>query len=218
MTEAIVVATGLAIGIDWRVIALVSGAVWAPVPSAVAVAVAVLVGRRLVDRARYGGDLRFVESVAGELRAGASIRASLRAACGSLDGADAIVRRLDVGEPLDTAISGIRDLLPSVGHLVESAVTVGARGGRMLPIFEELIVHAGSEAAATAELRTALAPIRASLVVLVGAPAVYLVWSALTGRLWRLLQQPGGLGLAAVGAILFMSGLGAMLLLMRRRG
>lgn len=217
MIEAMAVATGLAIGIDWRVIALVSGAIWAPVPSAVAVTVAVLVGRRLADRARSGRDLRFVESVAGELRAGASLRASLQAACVGLDGAGAIVRRLDVGEPLETAISGLGDLLPSVGHLVESAVTVGARGGRMLPIFEELMVHAASEAAATAELRTALAPIRASLTVLVGAPAAYLVWSALTGRLWRLLEQPGGLGLATVGAIVFMSGLAAMFLLMRRR-
>lgn len=217
MIEAIVVASGLVIGIDWRVIALMSGAMWFPVPSAVAVTVAVLVGRRWADRARSGRDLRFVESVAGELRSGASLRASLRAACAAIDGTAAIVRRLDVGEPLEKAILGIRDLLPSVGHLVESALTVGARGGRMLPIFEELMVHAASEEAAAAELRTALAPIRASLIVLVGAPAAYLAWSALSGRLWRLLEQPGGLGMATVGALLFVGGLGAMLLIMRSR-
>lgn len=211
------VAAGLMVGVDWRQMALVAGALWFPVPMVVALAAAVTVARRAVVREAAGRDLRFVEAVAGELRAGSSLRSALRTACGEIDHAGTIVRRLEVGEPLEIAMTGIGGHLPSLGHLVESAVTVGAGGGRMLPVFEELRVHAASQAAAESELRTSLAPIRASMALLVGAPAAYLAWAAWSGRLIRHLSLPGGLGMASVGALLFGGGLTVMLVMMRRR-
>lgn len=215
MIEPAVLAGGLVGGIDWRRLTLVAGALWAPVPTAITLGVVMVMIHRSTVRAAAGREIRFVESVAGELRAGASLRAALCTSCGELPGAGAIVRRLEVGEPLDRAVAGLGDLLPSVGHLVESAVEVGAGGGPMLPIFEELMVHTAASAAALSELRTALAPVQASLVVLVGVPAAYLVWAAMTGRLARLLALPGGLGLTSLGALLFTGGLIVMLLLMR---
>lgn len=86
----------------------------------------------------------------------------------------------------------------------------------MLPVFEELMVHAAAHDAAAAEVRTAVAPVRASMVVLIGAPLLYLVWALTTGRLARLLVLPGGLWLASVGTALFGIGIVTMLVLSRR--
>lgn len=216
MTEALIVAAGLAAGVDWRLLALAAGAIWVPIPSAVALAVAWVAGRRAETRAGAGSEVRFAEAVIGELRAGASLRAALRVACAERPGAGLIVRRLDVGQPLDRAVEGLASLLPSIGHLVETAVQAGGGGGRMLPVFEELMVHAAAHDAAAAEVRTAVAPVRASMVVLIGAPLLYLVWALATGRLARLLVLPGGLWLASVGTGLFGIGIVTMLVLSRR--
>ena len=116
-----------------------------------------------------GADWRLL--LVGELRSGASLRAALRTACSARPDAARLVRRLEVGEPLPFAVTGLDRLVPTVGRLVEAAVTSGGDGGRMLPVFEELLVHATAEEQAAAELQTALAPVRASMVVLVGAPA-----------------------------------------------
>lgn len=216
MMEALILAGGLIARGDWRLLALAAGAVWVPLPSAVALAAAAVVGRKAEVRHRAGSDVRFAETVVGELRAGASLRASLRVACADLPEAARIVRRLDVGRPLPEAVQGLAPLVPSIGHLVETAIVVGGGGGRMLPVFEELMVHAAAADAAAAELRTATAPVKASMLVLVGAPVAYLVWSLATGRLARLLALPGGLWLAVAGMALFGVGVAAMLVLWRR--
>lgn len=215
MIEAVVLAAGLVAGVDWRLVLLAAGAAWAPVPAAAALVVFALAGRRAAARDREGQDVRFAETVVGELRAGASLRAALRVACSDRPGTAGIVRRLDVGEPLDRAVAGLSELLPSIGELVETAVVAGGGGGRMLPTFEELMVHASTLDAAAAEYRTALAPVQASMAVLVGAPSLYLVWSLVTGRLARLLQVPGGLWLALVGSGLFVIGMAVMLVMAR---
>lgn len=217
MTEALILATGLAAGADWRSLLLASGAVWAPVPSALALTLVVVVRRRVRDRAEAGVDVRFAEAVIGELRSGASLRSALGTACADLAHAGPIVRRLEIGEPLDRAVRGLGELLPSIGTLAEAAVGAGADGGRMLPIFEELVIHAATDEAAAAELRTALAPVRASMTILVGGPAAYLLWSGLTGRLFGLLALPGGLVLAILGSVLFLAGIVTMAILIKVR-
>lgn len=215
MIEALIVASGLVAGGDWRLMALAAGAVWAPVPSAAALVVATIVGRKAEIRARSGSDIRFAETVIGELRAGASLRAALRVACADRPEAARIVRRLEVGEPLPRAVDGLAGLLPSIGHLVETAVIAGGGGGRMLPIFEELMVHAAAHETAAAEVRAAVAPVHASMTLLVGAPVVYLGWSVATGRLLRLLALPGGMWLGGVGMALFLAGVVAMVIVAR---
>lgn len=217
MIEAMAVAAGLAARADWRLMGLVAAAVWTPVPSAVALVVAGVAGRKAEVRVRSGSEVWFAETVIGELRAGASLRAALRVACSDRSEAARIVRRLDVGEPLPQAVEGLASFLPSIGRLVETAVTVGGGGGRMLPIFEELIVHAAAHEAAVAEVRAAVAPVRASMTVLVGVPVLYMGWSLVTGRLSRLLALPGGLWLALVGSVLFLSGVVTMLVVARAR-
>ncbi|HEX2152670.1 MAG TPA: type II secretion system F family protein [Acidimicrobiia bacterium] len=211
--EALVLAGGLAAGMDWRLSGLVAGAIWAPRPSILALTAVLIVGQRARGRSRDLTDIAFAEVVIAELRAGSSLRAALRLACDDRPEAGAIRRRLDTGEPLGQAVRGLGAIVPSIGPLVETAVLVGGGGGRMLPVFEELLVHATAEQEAAAELSTALAPVRASMSVLVGAPVSYLVWSGLTGRLARLLSLPGGLWISVVGWFLFAAGITVMILL-----
>lgn len=213
MTTALVLALGLVLGVDWRVMLGAGLAVWAPVPAAILTAGATLGWRR--PDAPADVDVRFAETVVGELRSGASLRRALRAACGTLPETEAILRRLDVGAPLAEALRGLSPRLPTLGDLVEAAVATGAAGGRMLPVFEELLVQATAELAAAAELRAALAPVRASLAILVGGPVAYLAWRGADGSLGRLLASPAGAALALGGGALFVTGIAVMGVMIR---
>lgn len=216
MIEATILASGLAAGADGRGVLLAAAAIWAPLP--LALGLALHYGFALTRPASGAGpEVLFAETVVGELRAGASLRSALRTGCAGREGTDAIVRRLDVGEPLSQAVRGISTGFPSIGGLVEAALAPGSDGGRMLPVFEELLIHAAAEEAVAAELRTALAPVRASMTVLVGGPVAYLLWSLVSGRLGRLIALPGGLWLTAIGGTLFVAGIVTMLGLVRRR-
>lgn len=215
MSEAVVIALGLTVGVDWRLLALVSAAVWAPLPAAVATGAVVIVGRRHLAARGAGGEIRFVESVVGELRAGASVRAALATACAPMPVCGPMIRRLEVGDPVAEAVAGLADALPRVGSLVEAAVQAGADGGRLVPVFEELVVHAVAEEEVAVEMRTATAQVRASMLVLVGGPVAYLAWSAGSGRLGELLGLPGGAVLASLGGALFTTGIVVMLLVAR---
>lgn len=217
MIEGVLLATGLAGGADWRLLALAAGALWAPVPATAALLVTAWVGRRIELANRAGGEVRFAESVVGELRAGASLRAALRTACAERSDCAAIVRRLDIGVGLPASLEGLAGRLPTIGALVESAVEAGAGGGRMLPVFEEMLVLASAGEQAQAEMRTATAQVRASMWVLVGGPVAYMAWAAATGTLGRLVALPGGGVLAALGSVLFMAGVITMVLIARRR-
>lgn len=216
MSAALVLAAGLTMGADWRLLAMAGGAIWVPVPTAVAVAGVAVVGQRMRLASALGQEARFVETVVGELRAGGSLRAALRTACAGRPECAAICRRLDVGQPLADAVAGLTAALPTVGHLVEAAVAVGAGGGRMIPVFEEMVVIATADEMSQAELRTATAQVRASMWVLIGGPLLYLAWALATGRLERLMGLPGGAVVGSVGAGLFLTGVVAMLWVGRR--
>lgn len=217
MTASIVLAAGLVLGVDWRLLAMAAGAVWVPMPTAVAVAAAAVVGRRVQLRAAVGSEGRFAETVVGELRAGASLRASLRTACHARGDCEGVVRRLDVGLPLGQAVNGLAGVLPTIGRAVEVAVAAGAGGGRMLPVFEELMIIAADEEQSRAEVRTATAQVRASMWVLVGLPVAVVTWVVASGRVGRLLALPGGAIVAGAGAFLFVTGAATMAWLGRRR-
>src|SRR5690606_13513399 len=216
MTGALLVAVGFVVGADWRLLALAGAAVWFPFPAAAALGV-VLVTRRGTRPGSLDSEVEVVEAVIGELRAGSSLRSSLLVALSDREGADRVVRRLQVGEPIPVAVAGLERALPRAGKLIQVAVGASGGAGRMLPVFEELLVHVSAAAAADSELRTALAPVRASMAVLVGGPGAYLAWAAITGRLTRLLHLPGGAILAGIGAALYLVGTAAMFFMARRR-
>lgn len=213
MMTALAVAAGALLGVRWHALVLVGLSVWEPWAAAVLVALLAAGARRRGSGA--GLEVRFVEAVIAELRAGSSLRRALRVACGDLPDAATILRRLDVGEPLPRAIRGLAQRLPTVGGLVEAAVAADGGGGRMLPVFEELLLQATANEAAGAEMKAAVAPVRASMTVLVGGPMAYLAWSAATGRLGRLLAMPGGIYLTVGGGVVFAMGIVAMVWMAR---
>lgn len=213
MTAVLAVAAGVLLGVRWPTLVLVGLSVWEPWAAAVLVTLLAVGARRRDSGA--GSEVRFVEAVIAELRAGSSLRRALRVACGDLPDAAPILRRLDVGEPLPGAIRGLGRRLPRVGELIEAAVAADGGGGRMLPLFEELLIQATADEAAGAELKAAVAPVRASMTVLVGGPIAYLAWSAVTGRLERLLAMPGGVYLTVGGGVIFALGIVTMLWMAR---
>jgi hypothetical protein len=216
LTAALILAWALLAGADWRFLTLAGGAVWLPVPTALALVGVVVVGRRAARAGSFGSESRFVETVLGELRAGASLRWALRAALVDLGGSRRAVRRLDVGEPLAACLDGdLSSRLPRIGPLVKAAVSEGALGGRMVPVFELLLAHAKAEEEASIELRSATAQVRASMWVLVGGPLAYLAAMLATGRLGRLLALPASQMLSTVGLVLFLAGAGVMMAMAR---
>lgn len=216
MTAAVILAWGLVSGADWRLVTLAAGAVWLPLPTGMALVVAVVAGSRAAGMHEVDRESRFVETVLGELRAGSSLRWAMRAALVALDGSARAVRRLDVGDPLSDCLGeALGDLLPRTGSLVASAVSEGILGGRMVPVFELLLAHARAEAAARVELRTSTAQVRASMWVLVGGPLAYLAGMMATGRLGRLLALPGSRAVSAMGLAMFLVGAGVMVVLAR---
>lgn len=216
MSEAIVLAVGVVMGADWRLLALAAGSIWFPQPAALAVVAVAVVGRRIRLRGEAGADARFAETVLAELRVGGSLRRALRVACAAREDCGVIVRRLDLGEPLNRCVAGLGDRLGVIGELVVAAVEVGAAGGRMAPVFEELVAFATAEELARSEFAAATAQVRASLWVLVGGPLVYMALLVVTGRLQRLLALPGTPVVASIGAVLF--GLGTVTVLLMARG
>lgn len=76
-------------------------------------------------------------------------------------------------------------------------------------------MQATADEVAGAEMKAALAPVRASMTVLVGGPVLYLAWTAAGGRLGRLLAMPGGVYLTVGGGAVFCLGVLAMLWMTR---
>jgi len=213
VTAALALAAGAILGIHWPTLVLLGLAVWEPWAAAALVLFLVLGAHRRGSGA--GIEIRFVESVIGELRAGSSLRRALRVGCGEVPDAGPILRRLDVGDPLPQAIAGLAARLTTIGDLVEVAVAAGGGGGRMLPVFEEMLIQATADEMAAAEMKAALAPVHASMAVLVGGPVAYLTWSVATGRMSRLLAMPAGVWLTLAGGLLFAGGILAMLWMSR---
>lgn len=216
MTVGLILAAGLVAGVDWRLVALAGGSVLLPVPAGVAVGAAGVIARRARRREMAGAEVRFAETVLGELRSGSSLRLALGSACSLRADCIGILRRLEVGEPLDLCLEGLSELLPTIGGLVESAVAAGAGGGRMAPVFEELVSIATSEESALSELASATAQVRASMWILVGGPVGYLAVMAASGRFQRLLSVPGSSVVASVGAGLFLAGTISLALMGRK--
>lgn len=217
MIAALIIAAGTGAGADWRLLALVAGAVWMPIPAGVAVAAAIVIGRRIEREIRSGVEIRFVDVVLAELRSGASVRSALIVGCETLANSGGLVRNLRTGQPVGVALGGLVDRLPDLGALVVSAVEAGADGGYMMPALEELSEQARADAAARSELRMAMAPVKASMWILAGGPSLYLIWMIATGRFAVQVAAPGGLWLAMVGGALFGLGLVVMAAMVRWR-
>ena len=203
MIVAVGLAVGYALGADARRIALLATAVYQP--WAVAAVVAWVAWRARPDEDQ--GPSLFCEGVAAELRAGSSLRDALATASASLGSSDGagLARFAPIGE-LATEVGA---LFPAIGEELRLTIIAAARSGsQAADLFDEIGSLAIAQSEVKREVRIATAPGRATALLLVGAPAAYLLSRVGSGGLDRMLESGqqraavlAGLALFALGAI-----------------
>jgi len=217
---AVLVAFALALGAPaWMVgvavltierpwVAPFGGAVWA--------------GSRWWARRRVVGsddvEARYLAGVAGELRAGSTIRVALVDAADRVPGAPlrGVVRAAGAGLEVDRIAVELRRALPAEGPLAAAAVRiVGSLGGAAAATFDQLATHAAERVALRRELRALTAQARLSAAVVALAPP--LLGLPLIAASGGLLHDPAALAFIGAGLLLEAAG-GAVIAFMLRRG
>lgn len=211
-----IVIVGLAVahafGVDPRRLALLAAAVY--FPWAVGAAVA-----WLAWRARPDEDHRpslFCEGVAAELRAGSTLREALATASASVGSTELS----DVGPyvaPISELAAAVGDQFPAIAEELRLTVINASRSGsQAADLFDEIGSLAIAQSEIRREVRIATAPGRATAMLLVGAPATYLVSRAGSGGLERMLESSQQRVALLVGLALFLSGAAAAILVVVR--
>lgn len=160
----------------------------------------------------------YLEGVAGELRAGASLRSALVAAAARVPRLDLseVVRLAAAGGPLDEPASVLRRSLPVNGTLTEAAVQLaGTTGASSAALFHRLSVAAAEAAELRRARRSLTTQARLSAAVVGGAGLVATLAALGTGS--SLFAAGGGfriLGLVGVG--LELSGFAVVWFMVRR--
>jgi tight adherence protein B len=199
-------------GAPLPVLGVAALAVWHPLWLLAAGGVWALLAHRRRARSRPGAadEAAFLQGLAAELGAGASLRGAVVAAATrapALDLASAC-RRAEAGLPAEEVGAVLAEALPLNGRLAAAAFRLAsATGGRAAALFQTLAGRAAEVGRLNRERRALTAQARASAWVVGGAPVVLVVLLALTGRAAPLLADPvgqlvlaAGLGLEALGA------------------
>lgn len=212
MSEWLVVAWALVAGVDWRVTAILLAAFVFPLWALAGVVVHVVLNRRPPSTR----SAVFCQSVAGELRTGASLRVAIAEAARSVE-AVAISRALDSGSLLSEIVPEMKTEFPEIGREIGALVTaVSETGSAAAPLFQELGDLALAQVETTEEIKVAASPARASATVLVGLPVLYIGYQLSTGAIGGLLGDPAQQGIALVGMGLAGAGLAVSFFLVRR--
>ena len=212
-------AAGLLIGAPLPVLAAVGLAVWQP---ALALA-AVLAWLGLTGAHRRSdpdAEAAYLQAVAGEMRAGASLRHALGSASDRAFGLglDRALRLAAAGQPLEGVAGALERTMPRLGMLTASAVrTAGITGGRAADVFDALALLATEEVGLARERRAATAQARFSAWIVGGIPVAYLLYAAVSGKL-SALGSAGSVGqvLLAAGSVLLIAGVLVMWEILRR--
>jgi tight adherence protein B len=215
IVPALLLALGVAVGIDWRRLSCLGLVVVAP-------ALALVVGAVLVVRApRWPADVDDVAilgTIASDLRAGRSLRAALAAGLGTDPASPAgrAGRRARLGLPMSEVVGELDDAFGGHGRLVTASLRlVDRRGGSAIDALDAAALLVREDRELSRELAAATAPARLSAFVVGGAPLVLLAWQAADGALSRAVAVPGGAVMLVVGAILVVGG-GALVVRLAR--
>lgn len=150
----------------------------------------------------------FLVAMAGELRAGRSLRAALASTVTGHPelGIEPAGRLAAAGRPMDEVAAALANASPELAPAA-AALEVSARtGGKVAEAFESLALDAVDEVELRRQLRADSAPARLSALVVAGFPLVVLAIQVGTGGLGRI----GSLG--AVGLLMLVVGLGLLAL------
>lgn len=149
----------------------------------------------------------FCESVAAELRAGANLRDALTTAAtsvGLLPESPGLS-----SEPSTAEVAArVAEELPSIGEELRLTIVAASRSGAdAAGLFDEIGSLAIAQSEVRREVRVATAPGRATALILLGAPVIYLVTRLQSGGLAGLIASPEQRVVATIGLGLFLGGL-----------
>lgn len=203
MTAAVALAVAFAVGVDPRRLAILAGALYFPL----------VVGTLLAVhwfRARSGESNRpslFCESVASELRAGATLRDALARAATSV-GCSSFAAAHSLNSPIAEVAARVAEEFPAIGDELRLTVVAAARSGSdAAQLFDEIGSLAIAQSEIQREVRVATAPGRATAVVLVAAPLLYLISRIGSGGLVGYLASSEQRVVTVLGLGLFLLGL-----------
>jgi hypothetical protein len=195
----ILLAIGVAAGLSWRRVAILALLLFVPLLTAAVIAIVAWRNRPREDVSA----VLFCEGVASELRAGATLRQALASAATSVG-----VRPSPLGAPIEEVASRLASSLAGVGEEMRLTIITAARsGGGAAGIFDELASFALAQSEIDHELRVAAAPGRATALVLVGAPLVFVVSRVTSGDIWSLLASAQQRIATLVGLGMFLLGI-----------
>ena len=201
MIELFALATAIAVGVVPCRVALLAAALYLPLVVVAMALVSIWRGHRDIG----ANDAAFCDAVAAELRSGRNLRDALGAAGETLAPAMAELGRQ--GAPLHEFANVARDEFDDVGsELALTIERVWRSGSAAADIFEEIGSLAIAEAEVANEVRVASVPARATALVFVGAPILYLGWLATTGGVGSLLADQSQRIVSIVGILVFAAG------------
>jgi hypothetical protein len=212
MTLAVAMAVAFALGVDLRRLALLAGAVY--VPMAVGALIAV---HWLRSRPEHtGSPALFCEGVASELRAGATLRDALATVATSAGSPSTSVGLSSSPSMAEVAAQVSKDFPPIAEELRLTIIAASRSGSDAAALFDEIGTLAIAQTEVRQEVRMATAPGRATALVLLGAPLVYVVGQLGSGGFGRLLESSEQRVVALMGLGLFVLGLASACLILWR--
>lgn len=206
----------VAVGVPAPVVVIALLTWLAPVPAVVAVSVWLLHGLRHAPLRRALSPISgALLSIAGDMRAGATLRQTLMTS--PIVGREAR-RMLAAGRPLEVAAPHVVSQFGSVGPVVAAAIRLAGRTGvATSDLFGELASQVLEMDEVRREIRLASAPVIAQGVVVGGIPALLVVWMIGSGRLAELVATgPVHAVVALAGTLLIVMGIGVTVFLVRR--
>ncbi len=212
MTEAILVSLAIVVGLDWRVVAILTGSVLFPFVALGAFAMHAV-------RSRSGTNTRsavFCQSVARGLRVGSSLRSAIGDAA-IVVGENELAAMVESGCRWDDALPSFHRSFPEVGsELAVLIASVAESGADSSALFEEVGDLALAQVEAEEEVRVATASARASAMVLIGLPVIFVGYQIRSGNLATLLSQPGSGLMAGAGLTVMSLGIVISIVMVRR--
>lgn len=212
MFEATVLVLAIHAGVDIRVVGLVGFALWMPFPALAALAIHAYRQRPAIDTR----SAVFCQTVARALRAGGDLRDALLGA-GEGVSAPRLVAAMKAGATMSEIGPTLDAEFPDIGEELATLVaSVAMSGASSQGLFDELGDLSMARIEMTEEVRVATAPARASALVLIGLPIVYIGFQFASGRIRELISRPIQQGLTLVGLALVFLGIGVSVWIVRR--
>ena len=203
MIVVLMLAIAFGLGVDLRRLLVLAAAIYLPI--AVSALIAVHWFRARPD-AESSASL-FCEGVASELRSGANLRDALTTAATSV-GSEPTPVDLTSAASIAEVAARVSGRFPEIADELELTIIAASRSGSdAASLFDEIGSLAIAQAEVRREIRVATAPGRATALVLVGAPVVYVLSRFSSGGLSRLLASSDQRVVAFIGLGLFLLGL-----------